>query len=503
MKKRDHPPSRSDFGVGHRQAAELSRRDLLANFGTGLGGMALVTLLARESAGAPGVPSEPSTPGVPGEASDPPPHHPAKARRVIQIFLQGGLSQVDSFDYKPKLDELHGMSVPGEDRPQAFMGKVGLLHRAHFEFKQRGESGLWVSELFPRLAEVADELTVIRSMWSGTGNHTPATYEANSGFRTLGFPSAGSWVSFGLGCEVDNLPAFVVLPDSRSLPTGGTNNWSCGFLPARRQGVALSLKGAPVRDLQPTTALDDETQKARFAAVAELEKRRSRTHEPDEALASRLRGYELAARMQLAIPQATDLGQESADTLAMYGVDREVCGDFGRGCLLARRLLEHGVRFVQLWSGAAFGSDVHWDAHANVPDNHRRESDKIDQPVAALLRDLRQRGMLEDTLVVFNTEFGRTPYAESAGDQAGPGRDHNPDVFTVWLAGAGLNHGVTYGASDEIGWKVGEKPVDVHDFHATILHLLGIDHTRLTYYHNGISRRLTNVHGHVVNEILA
>jgi hypothetical protein len=455
--------------------------------------MALAAMLARESKAGP----------ARGEAADPPPHHPPKARRAIQIFLQGGLSQVDSFDYKPQLEKLHGQSVPGDQKPQAFMGKVGLLHRPHFAFRQRGQSGLWVSDLFPSIAEIADELTVIKSMWAGTGNHTPATYEANSGFRTLGFPAAGTWISYGLGCEVDNLPTFVVLPDTRSLPTGRSTNWSSGFLPARHQGVVLGTGSPAVRNLLPVTKLDDATQAARFAAVAELNRLHSGQHAREDALDSRMHSYELAARMQLAVPAVTDLARETAGTQALYGVERKECADFARACLMGRRLLEHGVRFVQLWSGAAFGSDVHWDAHGSVPDNHRREAGKIDQPVAALLRDLRQRGMLEDTLVIVNTEFGRTPYAESAGDQAGPGRDHNPDAFSVLLAGAGLRHGAAYGASDEIGWKIAERPVDVHDFHGTILHLLGIDHTRLTYYHNGIQRRLTNVHGHVLTDVLA
>jgi hypothetical protein len=471
----------------------LSRRDLLGQFATGLSGLALATLLSRDASAAP----------IPPAAADPPPHHPPKAKRAIQIFLQGGLSQVDSFDYKPELARLHGQSVPGKEKPVAFMGKVGLLHRPHFEFKQRGQSGLWVSDLFPHLAEVADELTVIRSMWSGTGNHTPATYEANCGFRTLGFPAAGTWISYGLGCEVDNLPTFVVLPDSRSLPTGGANNWTSGFLPARHQGVVLNTSGPPVRDLAPASGVDTATQAARFAALAEVNRRHLEQHGGDDALEGRLRSYELAARMQLAIPEVADLARESAATLARYGVEQKECADFARGCLLARRLVERGVRFVQLWSGAAFGQEVHWDAHGSVPDNHRREAAKIDRPVAALLGDLRERGLLDDTLVIFNTEFGRTPYAESAGDQAGAGRDHNADAFSVWLAGAGLKHGIAYGTSDDIGWKAAENPVDVHDFHATILHLLGIDHTRLTYYHNGIQRRLTNVHGHVLYELLA
>jgi len=474
-------------------SAGVSRRDMLGQFATGLGGMALATLLSRQATGA----------AVKGDAADPPPHHRPKATRAIQIFLQGGLSQVDSFDPKPELDRLHGQPVPGDEKPVAFMGKVGLLHKAHFAFQQRGESGLWVSDLFPHLAGVADELTVIRSMWSGTGNHTPATYEANSGFRTLGFPAAGTWISYGLGCEVDNLPTFVVLPDSRSWPTGGANNWSAGFLPARHQGVVFRTSGPAVRDLQPSAEVNERTQAARFAAIAELNRRHLAERGRDDALESRLKSYELAARMQLSIPEATDLAQETAATHALYGTDQKDSADFGRGCLLARRLIERGVRFVQLWSGAAFGTEVHWDAHGSVPTNHRRESAKIDRPVAGLLPDLRQRGLLDDTLVIFNTEFGRTPYAESAGDKAGPGRDHNADAFTVCLAGAGLKHGIAYGTTDDIGWKVRENPVDVHDFHATILHLLGIDHTRLTFYHNGIQRRLTNVHGHVIKAILA
>jgi hypothetical protein len=281
------------------------------------------------------------------------------------------------------------------------------------------------------------------------------------------------------------------------------NNWTSGFLPARHQGVVLNTSGPPVRNLVPATALDRTTEAARFTAVAELDQRYLAQRGQDDAVESRMRSYELAARMQLAMPEAADLAQESAATLALYGVDRKESTDFGRSCLLARRLLERGVRFVQLWSGAAFGSDVHWDAHGSVPTNHVRESAKIDQPVAGLVRDLRQRGLLDDTLVIFNTEFGRTPFAESAGDKAGPGRDHNADAFSVWLAGAGLRRGIAYGASDEIGWKASENPVDVHDFHATILHVLGIDHTRLTFYHNGIQRRLTNVHGKVIHAILA
>ncbi len=473
----------------------LARRDFLSRLATGLGGVALASLLARDGAAA--------LTAVPGEAADPPPHHPPRATRVVQIFLQGGLSHVDSFDYKPELAAHHGQSIGGPERPEAFMGKVGRLHQAHWTFRQRGESGLWISDLFPHIAEQADELVVIRSMWSGTGNHTPATYEANSGFRTLGFPAAGAWISYGLGCETDNLPAFVVLPDARSLPTGGANNWTSGFLPARHQGVVINAQGTAIRDLRSASGVSSEVEQDRYQALAALNRRHAEARPEDDALAARIRSYELAARMQLAVPEAVDLAQETAETHAMYGLNQEASAEFGRSLLLARRLQERGVRFIQVWSGAAFGSDVHWDAHESVPNNHGREAARIDRPVAGLLADLRNRGMLDDTLVVFNTEFGRTPYSQAAEDQAGPGRDHNPEGFSIWLAGAGLRRGTSFGSTDEVGWKAADKRVSTADFHATLLHLLGIDHQRLTFYHNGIMRRLTNVGGEVIHDILA
>lgn len=473
--------------------APLSRRDLLSRFGTGLGGIALASLCAREVSAAP----------VAGDASDLPPHHPAAAKRVVQIFLQGGLSQVDSFDYRPELIKYHGKSMPTKEQPDPLFGKVGLLHQPHFPFRQRGQSGLWISDLFPHLAELADELTLLRSMYSGTGNHTPATYEAISGFRTLGFPSAGAWISYGLGSEADNLPAFVVLPDSRSVPTGGANNWTSGFLPARHQGIVLNTRGPAIRDLQPASGLGTETQRARFEALAQLNRQHLQARVGEDALASRIRSYELAARMQLAVPEAVDLEREPASMRALYGLDQPECAEFARSALLARRLLERGVRFIQLWSGGAFGADQHWDAHDNVAGNHTREARRIDRPIAGLLKDLRQRGMLDDTLVIFNTEFGRTPFAQSDRDKLSTGRDHNPETFTAWLAGAGLKHGISYGSSDEVGWKATVDPVSVYDFHATILHLLGVDHKRLTFYHNGIRRRLTDVHGIVIRKILA
>lgn len=429
------------------------------------------------------------------------PHHAPKAKRAIQIFLQGGLSQVDSFDYKPELIKYHGKALPEREKPDVFFGKVGLLHQSHWPFKQRGQCGLWISDLFPQIAERADELTLIHSMVSSTGNHTPGTFEAHSGFRTMGFPVMGAWLSYALGSETENLPTFVVLADARGIPTGGANNWTSAFLPARHQGVLFRAQGSPVADLRPAKPIRDETRLARYRLLEEMNRNHLAERQGNDALAARVRSYELAARMQLAVPEAANLDSESEATRALYGLHRPECADFGRSCLLARRLLERGVRFVQLWSGAELGGPT-WDSHGDVPGEHGREAKRIDQPVAALLGDLRRRGMLDETLVIFNTEFGRTPFAQSDAGTLGKGRDHNQTAFSVWLAGAGLKPGISYGMTDEIGYKVAENPITVHDFHATILHLMGIDHERLTYYHNGIQRRLTNVEGEVIREIL-
>jgi hypothetical protein len=474
----------------------FSRRQLFSWSAYGLGAAALTSLLARDSRllGA----------GTPGEAKDPPPHHPAKARRVIHICLCGGYSQLDTFDYKPELVRRHGKPLGGDEKPDVFFGKVGLLRQNDFAFKQRGESGLWISELFPHLAQVADELTVIRSMVAESSSHTPATMHENSGFRLNGFPTLGTWLSYGLGCETDELPAYVVLPDPRGLPASGTNNWSNGFLPAQHQGVMFNTSGQVIRDLQPAREIAEDAE----AASRRLHRRLNELHQDQVGasgeLAARMKAYELAAKMQLAVPRVTDLSGETAATLSLYGMDNDTTAPFGRNCLLARRLIEQGVRFVQLFSGGAFGSPrINWDGHEDVVANHTQEAGLIDKPVAGLLKDLRQRGLLEDTLVLFTTEFGRTPFTQSAEDEVGKGRDHNQYGFSVWLAGAGLKPGFAYGATDEVGWKAVENRAHWHDFHATVLLLLGIDHTRLTFYHNGIQRRLTNVHGEVVRGILA
>ncbi len=489
-------PADTDYNNGmSRFSQQLHRRDLLNWVGHGLAGAATVTLLGREVMA--------SGEGVPSEASDPPPHLPAKAQRAIHICLCGGFSHVDTFDYKPQLAELHGKSLAGAERPDVFFGQVGLLRKNDWEFHQRGESGLWVSDLFPHLATVADELTVIRSMVAESSSHTPATFQENSGFRLNGFPTVGSWLSFGMGNVTDELPTFVVLPDPRGLPAGGTNNWTNGFLAPRHQGVAFRTKGSPIPDLFPARPLDPGLETDSRRLLAELNHLDAQSRGADEELLSRMRSYELAAKMQFAVPRVVDLAQESAETLEAYGMNRPETADFARSCLITRRLLENGVRFVQLFSGGDFSSPrINWDAHENVIDNHSQEAIRIDQPVAALLRDLRQRGMLDDTLIVFTSEFGRTPFTQSAANVVGPGRDHNQTGFSVWLAGAGLRSGTAFGATDDIGWKAAENPVTWPDFHATVLHLLGIDHERLWYYHNGIRRRLTNVHGQVVREIL-
>ncbi len=471
-----------------------TRRNAL-NFSTAsLTGTALTSLLLRDQ--------RTFADAVPAEAEGTP-HLPVRASRVVHLCLCGGLSHIDSFDYKPELEKFHGKSLQSDERPATFFNQVGLIRRNDWEFRQRGQSGLWISEMFPHIAEVADDLTVIRSMVTESANHTPATFEQNTGFRLNGFPVMGSWVSYGLGCETDELPSYVVLPDARGLPAGGTINWSNGFLPAQHQGVTFQSKGPPIHDLFPARELADGHDDASRKLLKEINRRHLASTGAEDVLLARMKSYELAARMQLAVPRVTDLNQETEATRRMYGLESEVTSDFGSRCLLTRRLLEQGVRFVQLFSGGSFGSPrINWDGHENVKENHTREAGRIDQPVAALLKDLRERGMLEDTLVLCTTEFGRTPFTQSGADQIVTGRDHNMYGFSIWMAGAGLKHGVAYGATDDVGWKTVESPVYWYDYHATILHLLGIDHERLTFYHNGIQRRLTNVHGDVLREIL-
>lgn len=473
-----------------------TRRDFLSFSSTGIGAIAMADLLLRDGVA--------RADRVPGRAADPWPHHPPRATRVIHIVLCGGLSQVDSFDYKPMLEKLNGKSLVADERPDVFFGKVGLLRKNDWAFRRRGESGLWVSELFPQLATVADELTVIRSMFAETSNHTPATFQQNTGFRLNGFPTAGAWLSFGMGCETDELPAYVVIPDTRGVPAGGSINWSNGFLPTEYQGVTVRSSGTPIEDLFPAREVDPRIELASRKLLADLNRRHLNERGESDVLTARIRSYALSERMQAVMPEIANLDAETAAVHQMYGLDAKPTVDFGRSCLLARRLLERGVRFIQMFSGGAFGSPrINWDGHEDMLRNHGREAARIDRPVAGLLRDLRQRGMLDDTLVLFTSEFGRTPFTQSADNVVGTGRDHNEKGFTVWMAGGGSRKGLAYGSTDEVGWKATENRVHWHDFHATVLHLLGLDHKRLTFYHNGIERRLTNVHGHVIDGILA
>ena len=486
--------------LSNTNVAFRSRRDFLRSIQYGLGTTAATAMMLDDSLLA--------QEGTPGESQDPPPHHTAKAKRVIQIVLTGGYSQVDSFDYKPDLPALHGKtlneSLGREEKPDVFFGKVGLIRQSDFTFKQHGESGLWISDLFPHLSTVADELTVINSMFAETSNHTPATFQENTGFRLNGFPVIGSWTSYGLGSESNNLPSYVVFPDARSLPAGGSINWTNGFLPAQHQGVIMRSSGVAIDDLALPPGVSTDQEKATRQILSKLNANLLSRQGEDNALTARVKSYELAARMQRVVPEITDLNKETSTMHELYGIGDAQANDFARSCLLTRRLLENGVRFVQLFAGGAFQSPrVNWDGHEDCKKNHLREAGRIDQPIAGLIKDLKQRGMLEDTVILFTSEFGRTPFAESAADVVGPGRDHNQNGFSVWVAGGAFRGGLRYGSTDRVGYAAVENRVHWNDFHATILHALGINHRRLTYYHNGIQRRLTNVSGHVIHDILA
>ena len=471
----------------------LDRREFFSWTRHGLGSAALASLLLRDARAA--APAGDAAPG---------PHFPPKARRAVHVCLVGAMSHVDTFDYKPELIKHHGKSLQTKERPDVFFGQVGLLRKPDWEFRRRGKSGLWVSDLFPHLAGVADELTVLRAMYAETSNHTPATFQENSGFRLNGFPTLGAWLSYGLGSESDDLPAFVVIPDAREYPPGGPINWASGFLPARHQGVVVRGRGDPIDDLNPALPVARGAERATRDLLDAMNRRHLEARGPSDPLAARIHSYQLAARMQLAVPEVAALDREPAAVHTLYGLDRPETAEFGRSCLLARRLLERGVRFVQLFSGGTFGSPRrNWDGHEDMAKNHGHEAARLDRPVAALLKDLRQRGLLDDTLVLCTTEFGRTPFTQSAADVVGKGRDHNQYGFSVWMAGAGLKHGTAYGATDEVGWKAAEQRTHWNDFHATVLHLLGLDHERLTFYHNGIQRRLTNVAGSVIRGVLA
>jgi hypothetical protein len=473
----------------------LSRRHFLWQAGGGLGAIALACLLHEEGS------AQRIGKAQPSESAPRPAHFPARAKRVIQIFCTGGVSHIDTFDFKPELIKNDGKAMIGKGKIDTFFGQPGNLMKSPFAFRRRGNSGLWASDLLPHLAECVDDMTFLYAMTSKSSNHTPATFFMNSGFTINGFPCLGAWLSYGLGTENQDLPAFVVLPDPRGVPAGGSINWTSGFLPAAHQGAAFRSSGEAIPDLFPPREVDSTARQASMTFLEKANRDFLAANPGDSTLAARIRAYELAARMQTSIPEVIKSDSESEATKRLYGLDDPATAPFAKNCLLARRLLERGVRFVQIYHGGAFGAPrINWDAHEDIVENHTRQAASMDRPVAGLLKDLKARGLLHDTLLLWTTEFGRTPITQGINAK---GRDHHPHAFTCWMAGAGLKPGFGYGSSDEVGYHAADNPVEVYDFHATVLHLLGLDHKRLTFYHNGIRRRLTDVHGNVIASILA
>jgi hypothetical protein len=472
----------------------ISRRDWLRNTGCGFGALALAGLAAEARADQPRDSANPLAPK--------PPHFPARAKRVIFLFMQGGVSHVDSYDYKPRLDADDGKQLPFDDaRAIANSGTRGSSKRVMkplWKFAQRGQSGLWASELFPEVARHVDDLCVIRSMHTEGVAHGPATLFLHCGSTNFVRPSMGSWVLYGLGTENANLPGFVSIAPSAG--NGGSRNYGSAFLPPVYQGTPVGRAGGPVseatiRDLASPLAPTERD--ARLGLLRELNAEQLKRSPGDAELEAVAESYELAGRMQMNAPDALDLSKESAETLKLYGINEKPTDTFGRQCLMARRLAERGVRYVQVTYGDNSANPA-WDQHSNMP-KHGEHAKAVDRPIAGLLEDLKRRGLLDDTIVWWGGEFGRTPYAEGNGT----GRDHNPGGFTVWLAGGGLKKGIAFGATDEFGHLAVQDKVHVHDLHATILHQLGLDHEKLTYTYAGRPFRLTDVHGRVVKEVIA
>ena len=479
----------------------LDRRGFLSHTINGLPAIALASMLADERAGAESpqrepVQIEPAHPHAPRK-----PHFAAKAKNVIVVFCSGAVSHVDTFDFKPELIRRDGQPLPGNERLVSFQGPNGNLTKPLWTFRPRGQCGKMISDLLPSIGEMADDLCFIHSMTTTSNTHGPAENVMSTGFALDGFPSMGAWVNYALGSENSDLPSFVAIEDPRGNPQSGPNNWASGFLPAAFQGTPFSTT-KPIRFLSPPRELSDSANVATRDALRFLDQQNQARFPGDEQLAARIASYELAARMQLSVPEAVDVKSEPVHIRKLYGADRpnKQKAAFAENCMLARRLIERGVRFVQLFNGAyASGGRLNWDGHSELKPQYDVHGEILDQPVGGLLKDLKQRGLLEETLVVFATEFGRMPMFQMGTY----GRDHNPEGFTCWLAGAGVKPGHSYGATDPFGFKAAENIVTPPDFHATILRLLGLDHERLTFYHNGIERRLTNVEGHVIQDVLA
>jgi hypothetical protein len=481
----------------------LTRRELLAKAGGGMGMLALASLLTQEGLIAP-VEAATTDPQLNPLAAKPS-HFPAKAKNVIWLFMNGGPSQVDTWDYKPELEKRDGQELQGFDNNTGFFtGQVGPLMKSPFKFAQHGQSGSWVSEIFPHLAHQVDDMAFLHSCFTDSNNHSPALFMMNTGMSRMGFPCLGSWATYGLGSESQDLPAFVAMSDplGRGLPKGYSQNWGAGFLPSVYQGTWLKPQGDAIDNLYRPQEMTDRQQRSQLDLLARLNKHKlgqtAGASAGDPEFAARIESFELAYRMQQTAPEAIDIDREPAHIHKLYGLDNEKCKHFARQCLTARRLVERGVRFVQIYSGG-MENELSWDGHTDIAKNHRGFAQETDQPIAALLADLKQRGLLDSTLVIWAGEFGRLPIVQKGGT----GRDHNPHAFTAWLAGGGVKAGTHYGATDEIGHRAVENRVSVNDFHATLLALLGLDHTRLTFRLNGRDFRLTDVAGRVVKEVIA
>ena len=472
----------------HPRCGSLSRRDLLRLSGAGFGHLALTGLLGQEALAA----AKASGADREDPLATKQPHFTPRAKRVIFLFMHGGPSQVDTFDYKPLLQRDHGKPLPFE-RPKVVSSETFNLLKSPWEFRQYGESGAWVSELFPEFAQRVDDVCFIKSMHGSNSRHGGALLELHTGSDTFVRPSMGSWITYGLGSENQNMPGFITVSPTQS--HGGANNYGSAFLPAPYAGTAVGAVGTPARDAKIpfiTAKTPRDIQRMELDFIREMNEDHLERSGPDAALEGRIESFELAFRMQTEAPELQNLTGESPSTLSLYGIDDPMTEDFGRQCLMARRFAEAGVRFVQV------SHSYKWDQHARLRRDHEQNAREVDRPIAGLLKDLKERGLLSDTLVLWGGEFGRTPTA-----QGSDGRDHNPEAFTMWMAGAGVKPGSSYGATDDYGYYSVEPKVHFHDLHATILHILGLDHKRLTYRYAGRNFRLTDVHGNVVHDILS
>lgn len=480
--------------------AQSSRRDFLKKTAMGLGSMALTSIMAPITMGGKEIPSNPLP--LTANSLSKSPHFPPKAKRVIYLFQSGGPSQLETFDYKPALAKWHGQEIPDSVRgTQRNSGMVASqstfpLVQSIYDFQQYGQSGAWVSELFPHTAKIVDELCIIRSMYTEAINHEPAVMFVQTGSQISGRPSIGSWLSYGLGADNENLPCFVVMisQGSGAQPLN-SQYWGNGFLPSYHQGVQFRSGKDPVLYLNNPHGISPEDRRRALDYMTQLnEHQLDKWGDPE--IESKINQYEMAFRMQSSVPEAVDISGEPEYIYDMYGPDVHRPGSFAANCLLARRLAERDVKFIQLYHTG-------WDQHGNLPRNIKRQAQDTDQPTAALIKDLKQRGLLEDTLVIWGGEFGRTSFSQGQLTPTSYGRDHHPGCFTMWMAGAGVKPGMVYGETDEFSYNVVKNPVHVHDFQATLLHLLGMDHERLTFKYQGRRFRLTDVHGHVIKDILA